>query len=375
MNTANGHPGAVPATTAYPLNAWYAAAWDAEVGRALLARTVCGRPIALYRRLDGRAAALADTCRHRPIPLSTGSLNGDDIQCGYQGIRCGSGARVPSVSDPGACAASYPVVERHRYVWVWAGDPRLADPALVPDMRWNDDPDWAGDGTTIHTACDYRLVLDNLMDLSRQTYLRDSGIGTHRLDEVPFEVAHTGRTITVTRWMRGIQAPPFWAAQLADRFPGYTGPVDRWQVVRFEAPSTICVDVGVAKAGTGAPEGDRGQGVNGYLLNTVTPESPTSSHHFWAFARNYRLADQHITARLREDVEALLLEDTAALDAQQRAIAANTGYGFCDLDIDAGGMWARRLIHCMVAAEAIAAGGFDACAQAATAEEPAGAVR
>jgi len=30
--------------------------------------------------------------------------------------------------------------EKHRFVWIWpaAGTP---DPALIPDMHWNDDPD------------------------------------------------------------------------------------------------------------------------------------------------------------------------------------------------------------------------------------------
>ena len=31
--------------------------------------------------------------------------------------------------NPSACVRAYPVVERHRLVWVWPGDPALADPA------------------------------------------------------------------------------------------------------------------------------------------------------------------------------------------------------------------------------------------------------
>ena len=33
----------------FPLNAWYAAAWDVEVKRALLPRTLCGKKIVLYK--------------------------------------------------------------------------------------------------------------------------------------------------------------------------------------------------------------------------------------------------------------------------------------------------------------------------------------
>ena len=49
------------------------------------------------------------------------------------------------------------------------------------------------------------------------------------------------------------------------------------------------------KAGTGAPEGDRSQGVNGYVMNTITPETDRTCHYFWAFMRNYRLDSQLIT--------------------------------------------------------------------------------
>ena len=46
------------ATSPFPLNAWYAAAYDVEVRHALLARTVCNQKLVLYRahRRPGRGA-------------------------------------------------------------------------------------------------------------------------------------------------------------------------------------------------------------------------------------------------------------------------------------------------------------------------------
>jgi phenylpropionate dioxygenase-like ring-hydroxylating dioxygenase large terminal subunit len=146
---------------------------------------------------------------------------------------------------------SYPVVERHRFVWVWPGDPAKADPALMPDLHWNDDPAWAGDGKLITVKCDYRLVLDNLMDLTHETFVHGGSIGQRAVAEAPFVATHGDRTATVTRWMEDIDPPPFWAGQIRQR-RGYDGPVDRWQIIRFEAPCTVAIDVGVAEAGTGA---------------------------------------------------------------------------------------------------------------------------
>ena len=72
----------------------------------------------------------------------------------------------------------------------------------------------------------------------------------------------------MTRWMIGIEPPPFWAKQL-----GKPGLVDRWQIVTFQAPAVVVGDVGVAPAGTGAPQGDRSQGVNGAFLAAIAPET------------------------------------------------------------------------------------------------------
>ena len=335
----------------FPLNAWYAAAWDVEVNRELFPRTICGKPVVLYRRRDGSAVALADACWHRLLPLSKGELHGDNVICGYHGLEFDETGRcvyMPSQNtiNPSACVKSYPVVEKHRFIWIWPGDPAQADDALIPDLHWNDDPAWASDGKVINIRCNYRLVIDNLMDLTHETYVHGSSIGNRAVAEAPFTVTHGEGTTTVSRWMTDIDPPPFWRGQL-----GKPGNVDRWQIINFEAPATIAIDVGVAPVGTGAPEGDRSQGVNGFVLNTITPETETSCHYFWAFARNYKLGEQARTHELREGVAHIFQEDELILEAQQRAIEDNPDHVFYNLNIDAGSMWARKLIDRMIDAE------------------------
>ena len=132
--------------------------------------------------------------------------------------------------------------------------------------------------------------------------------------------------------------------------------MDRWQIIRFEAPATISIDVGVAPAGSGAvpragSDADRSQGVNGFVLNTITPETDGSCLYFWAFARNYLLHDQRLTHELREGVASIFREDELILEARQQAIDDHPGYSFYNLNIDAGSMWMRRLIAKMIANE------------------------
>ena len=355
----------------FPINAWYAAAYDVELGRSLLARTVCKQKLALYRKQDGSAVALEDACWHRLMPLTLGRIEGDEVVCGYHGLVYNAQGRcthMPSQEtiNPSACVRSFPVVERHRFVWVWPGDASLADPALVPDLHWNDDAGWAGDGKMIRVHCDYRLVIDNLMDLTHETFVHGSSIGQRAVAEAPFVATHGDRTATVTRWMENIDAPPFWAGQIQHAL-GYQGPVDRWQIIRFEAPCTVTIDVGVAETGTGAipPGGNAGdaalsrrhRGVNGFVLNTITPETDKTCLYFWAFARNYCLGEQALTHKLREGVASIFREDELVLEAQQQAIDDHPGHVFYNLGIDAGSMWARRLTEGLIARESVAGAG------------------
>ncbi len=340
----------------FPLNAWYVAATDNEIGRTLFSRRICNKAMVLYRKQNGEAAALADACWHRLLPLSKGELHGDNVICAYHGLEFDDTGRcvyMPSQDtiNPSACVKSYPVAEKHRFVWVWPGDPALADPALIPDLHWHDDPEWVSEGRVIHAKCDYRLVVDNLMDLTHETFVHGSSIGNRAVAEAPFSVTHTDTTATVTRVMEDITAPPFWAENL-----GQAEHVDRWQIINFQAPSTVTIDVGVAPTGTGAPAGDYSQGVRGMVLNALTPETDKTCHYFWGFARAFRKDEQSLTARIVEGVSHIFREDEEILEAQQIAIDENPDHAFYNLNIDGGSMWARKLIDRMREAERLPLG-------------------
>jgi vanillate O-demethylase monooxygenase subunit len=340
----------------FPLNAWYAAAWAHEIGRALTPRTVCNRDMVLYRREDGAIAALEDACWHRLLPLSLGRLQGDDVVCGYHGLVFNAAGRCTHMPaqktiNPSACVPAFPVAERDGMVWVWPGDQLRADRTSIPDFHWNDSLAWTGTGGTyLSLKCDWRLVVDNLMDLTHETYVHAGSIGDEAITAAPFEATHADRFVTVTRWMLGIDPPPFWARQL-----GKPGLVDRWQIIRFEAPSIIAGNVGVAPVGTGAPQGDVSQGVNGYFLAAVTPETETTCHYHWNFVRSFNMQDIDLTRAIHRahcgDGKGLYDQDAAILEAQQQAIARNPRTPFYNLSIDAGALWARNAIDRMLADE------------------------
>ena len=211
-------------------NHWYAVAWDHEIKRAPFARTVCGENVVLYRHTDGFLSAFEDCCPHRLLPLSKGFLQGDDLVCKYHGLKFNSQGQciwMPGQQGvhKGTDLRKYPVVEKHRLVWVWIGNAALASESSVPDLHWCSDPAWVFEGSTYRVKCNYQLLIDNLMDLSHETYVHPSSIGQHEILDAPIQARSDENSVTVTRWMYDIDPPPFWASNLRS-----FEKCDRWQI-------------------------------------------------------------------------------------------------------------------------------------------------
>ena len=172
-------------------NSWYVAAWDREVSRRLLARTLLNEPIVLYRKENGSAVALEDRCCHRQLPLSMGKVEGDALRCGYHGLlfnNSGTCIEIPGQASvpPQARVRTYPLEEKFGWVWIWMGDPARADPALIPNWWWAGHPQWAfSRPDMIHVKCNYQLVSDNVLDVTHLAYVHASSIGASSITEFP----------------------------------------------------------------------------------------------------------------------------------------------------------------------------------------------
>jgi vanillate O-demethylase monooxygenase subunit len=334
-------------------DAWYVLAWDSEVDREPLARTICGIPIVVYRKLDRTPVAMRDACPHRLLPLSMGLREGDSIRCRYHGLKLGPDGvaeEMPMRTDTpnrSVCAEMFVTAERHRFVWIWIGDKSKADPALIPDLWPCSAPGWVFDGSHYRVECDYRLLIDNLMDLTHETYVHMGSIGQPELMETPISTRVEGESVFVTRWMPGIDAPPFWREALKRE-----GPVDRWQICQFIPPSSVIIDVGVAPSGAGATVEEHDQGVRGFVIDVMTPESETSTHYFWGMSRNFDTQDTGFTARFRAQQGKVFMEDVEILEAQQRSIMANPAMKLRAYNIDEGAVRARRVIDRVIKAQA-----------------------
>lgn len=328
--------------------AWYVAATVSEVGREPLARTVCGEPVVFFRTGDGAPHALVDRCIHRRLPLSKGKLVGDRLVCGYHGFTYDADGRCVAV--PGqdrvprrAAVRAYPVVEKFGWIWVWMGEPGNADAALLPAMPGLDEDGWVPFRDRLHVKAHYQLLVDNLIDLSHETYVHTSSIGNDAVAETPIESRREGNEVFVDRVMRDVPPPPFFAAAA-----GNDANIDRYQLVHFQPPCYVHVEVRAVPPG----ENDPNAGVRFFVLDCLTPETEATTNYFWAVSRNFRLADGEFGEWWHRIVCGIFEEDRAILEAQQASIETDTsGLRTVDVGIDGGTILARQVVDGLVAAE------------------------
>ena len=331
-------------------NAWYAAAWDHEIGRSLVQRWIIDHPLVLYRTNAGAAVAMGDRCPHRRFALSKGTLTGNEIECGYHGLAFdnhGKCVRIPGQANipPRMRVRTYPVAERWQLVWVWMGEPDKADENLIPDFRWNSDPEnWRPVCGTVQMNADYRLLVDNLLDLTHETFVHKNTIGNFSVAETPMNFKVAPPNVHIERVMRDVPAPP-----LFKQVRGFTENIDRWQIIKFEPPSNIVIDARAVRTGTNDVE----QGLRWHVINSITPESASSSRYFWSVSRCFALEDQEIDELLERQIIATFMEDKEVLEVQQHLIETDApGKREFDINADAGAVAARRIVNNLIAAEA-----------------------
>jgi phenylpropionate dioxygenase-like ring-hydroxylating dioxygenase large terminal subunit len=348
-------------SASFPRNQWYVAAYGREIGRGLFGRTICGEPIVFYRRQNGAVAALADRCVHRRYPLSESRLDGDNVVCGYHGFTYdGAGS---CVSVPGqqriprtARVKSYPVVEQDSFVWVWIGDAEPADATTIPRAPWLDESGWTVISDMAPLAARHSLLMDNLLDLSHETYLHGGYIGTPEVAETPITttVDEDAEVVYVSRHMDDAACPPFYAMST-----GIEGRITRWQDIEFHPPCLYILHSRIAPQGVYPPEtGPDDRAAHAKIVYALTPGTEHSTFDFWAVARDFAVDDQEVTDYLFENNSTVVQQDVTALNLLEQIVAAEAdGYQELSINLDTGGLAARRLIRKQIERSAVSPAG------------------
>ena len=331
-------------------NSWYIAAWADEIGpETLLARTIAGTPVVMFGT-EGGATALLDRCPHRFAPLSRGRKQAGGVACGYHGLAFNAaGACIHNPHGPITRALkvqAHPCVKRHEAIWMWPGDPDRADPALIPDLSFIDQsPASAKCHGYMPMAADYRLGIDNIMDLSHVDYLHPNTLGGGALTRAKATLTQDAASVRISWLADNCAAPPAFAAH----FPDPAGLAEVWTNVIWYPPGVMVLEAGAAPAGR-----PRSEGVNSFSLHVMTPETGRTTHYFYANARTFKLDD----VAFNEELSAFLYgifsgDDKPMLEAQQSRMGDGDFWDLKPalLSIDSGAVAARRRLEQMIAKE------------------------
>ena len=335
-------------------NCWYLAAWSDEVMTAPFARTILNEPVLIYRTEDGSAVALSDRCPHRFAPLHLGQVREDRIQCPYHGLqfdREGKCVFNPQADGgtPAAKLKAYPLIEAYGGLWIWMGDPALADPAALPDL-FHLRPGAGYSQTTlyVHARANYELMSDNILDLSHVPFVHRA---TFNADEsnaaVKPRVRQEGTRVYYERSWSNEQPHPLFGPlfEVDER-------VDVWSDVIWDPPGLMTHVFGLTPTGT-PREGAREL----RNLHIMTPETDRSTHYFWVAARSFRVAEPELDKRSRDVAKrAFDGEDKPMIEAQQAMLGDQDFWSMKPLILggDAAGVLARRLLGKLIAKETAA---------------------
>lgn len=330
-------------------NAWYVAAWDEEITRDLQQIMVLNQKICIFRNEAGEVIALEDACPHRKLPLSKGRIKGDTVECGYHGLtfdcagQCvwapGAG-RIPS----NAKVHAYPCHEKYGLVWIWMGNPALADPHEIFEIENFDNPDWGiNRGAAMELDCNYLLMCDNLLDPTHVAWVHESSFAAAATKDTPLRVRKTETGVIVHRWMMDHEPAPFYKKVVE-----FEGNCDRLQHYEVRYPSHALIKAVFTPAGTGGEDGllhPKTFIMDSY--NFMTPVTEKTTRYYWFQLRNIRPGDEALSKMMSEDVRTAFEEDRAVLNEVQVGMDEKTS-PHIDLPIDGGQLRFRRQLQAMI---------------------------
>jgi len=338
----------------FAFNAWYCAAFAHEVTRAPFMRRILNLPVLLVRNDEGKVRAIGDRCPHRFAPLHCGVFDGVTIECPYHGLRfdlegkCQLNPHGDGKIPGAAQVRSFPVRERDGVVWLWAGEPSQADPDDITPLQLVDRGDRAPVGGHLTMNVDYRLVLDNLMDLSHAMFLHAGTLAPERARRDATYDAQPD-AIRVDAVMRDVPTP----SSQSLFFDGERG--DFHSRIEWHFPGTLRQRLSMTDVGADPEDGAITR--NAHL---ITPETATSTHYFWLHTRNRLIEDSAIDAQTKAIItNAFTTEDEPMIAACQDYMDGEEFFSLQPvyLPTDFAATRCRRNLERRIAAEAVASVG------------------
>lgn len=349
---ARATPNTAPFVKEFIRNAWYVAALSDEVNRKMFSRLILGEPVLIYRTQEGKPVVMSDICPHRYARLSKGWLEGNDVRCPYHGVVFGpdgSCLDVPSQDfvPPNCSIKSYPTVEKSQWVWVWTGDPELADPDLIPDhqrLAVEREGFYALQLPHRVVKGHYNLINENLMDDTHVAYVHMKQFETGSRAYLAPKVQTDGPWIITRTFDENEPISQHFRMQF--NVSHKVGP--RAAQNNFYPPVTHGVYLDVHN-----PDDVEADPKRIVLAFCNTPETASSTHIFGVHCRNFWHGDPDWNMYIRDAYVAVQDQDEEIVeDIQKLKDSGCTLPPEVNFRPDATGMYTRRLMNKRVADEA-----------------------
>jgi vanillate O-demethylase monooxygenase subunit len=316
-------------------------------------RRILGEDVVLYRKADGTIVAMKDRCPHRSFPLSSSKIDGDDIVCGYHGIRFGFDGvckLVPTqASAPRALnVRTFVVRETSPVVWIWMGDTETAHRTELPAAPWMlDDFGWATAYDYLRVNASYVFLHENLVDLSHLTFLHANTFGTPDYATAPFETEITDETIVVRRTVQPTRLPPIYANPLG---------MQNVDAARIVTSTFVTPGLSISAVVLRNLEQPVESRVDHHIRTAqlVTPCDQRTVHYHFVVARDFVIGDPGVSNFILQSVKAAFVEDVFALESITRIRRDDPDIHFKEKSIasDRAGVMLRRRLLALAGQEA-----------------------
>ena len=249
---------------------------------------------------------------------------------------------------PKARVKAYPIEERHRWVWIWMGDPDRADTSLIPDTHWLDDPAWpAKPGYMMHHS-NYLQVADNLCDASHFSFVHATTIGgSVAYAKAMPKIERLDRGVRIVRGLENDEPAP----NIRALRPEWDR-VDRWNNYDFLVPGILIMDSGSVPTGRGGATGSREDALEFRGCQAITPETDRSTHYFYAQPRNFEIDNDGLSDKVIASLDEAFEEDKRIITGQSRMLAFDPDFKMLPLGIDSGLSQYRWVLNRLIQDEA-----------------------
>ena len=311
---------------------WYPVARIVDVGPKPMAVSLLDVALVIYRSSAGIGVA-RDLCPHRGVPLSMGTVDGDELTCAYHGLRYGPDGRCRYIPAHPELKPSekfrltvFPVLERYGLIWICLR-PDGSEPVLPPFPAWTD-PDYQPIlPPFVDIAGSPGRQVEGFIDVAHFAFIHDQAFADRDNPLVPsYETVSTATSVHSKYWsnvsnypkaLQHLAPPEFRWLREFDVYPPFTARL----TVHF-------------------PDEQRLQ-----ILNAASPVSANKTRLFVPLVRNFD------TAGSLDDVYAF----NAQVFAEDQAIIERQWPEELPLDLDAEAHFAadrssvayRRLLRSM----------------------------